>query len=216
MDILKMLEQLDKLIADGLSILHESEWHVNFARAQHARVLTNRLEAAVERVALPGSVYIQQLDQHRTKPLLYKMEEVLSVAVGLRDDLSDGWTESVAELVHAETHSDYLEMAESLLSSGYKDPAAVIVGTALEVHVRALCVKHGVDTELPTSAPKKADTMNAELKKAGVYGTLQQKQLTAWMDLRNKAAHGDWKEYDIQQVRLLIDGVREFMLKFPA
>lgn len=144
------------------------------------------------------------------------MEEVLSVAVGLRDDLSDGWTESVAELVHAETHSDYLEMAESLLSSGSKDPAAVIVGTALEVHVRALCVKHGVDTELSTGAPKKADTMNADLKKAGVYGTLQQKQLTAWMDLRNKAAHGDWKEYDIQQVRLLIDGVREFMLKFPA
>ncbi|MFE3720745.1 hypothetical protein [Streptomyces cyaneofuscatus] len=216
MDILKMVEQLDKLIADGLNILHESEWHVNFERAQRARVLTNRLESAVERVALPGSVYIQQLDQHRTKPLIYKMEEVLSVAVGLRDDLSDGWTESVAELVHAETHSDYLEMAESLISSGYKDPAAVIVGTALEVHVRALCVKHGVDTELSTGAPKKADTMNADLKKAGVYGTLQQKQLTAWMDLRNKAAHGDWKEYDIQQVRLLIDGVREFMIKFPA
>ncbi|MFE7456247.1 hypothetical protein [Streptomyces sp. NPDC057554] len=173
MDILKMAEQFDNLITDGLNILHESEWHTNFERVQRARVLTNRLESAAERIALPGSIYIQQLDQHRTKPLLYKMEEVLSVAVGLRDDLSDGWTESVAELVHAETHSDYLEMADSLLDSVYKDPAAVIVGTGLEVHVRALCVKHGVETELPTGAPKKADTMNADLKKAGVYGTLQ-------------------------------------------
>lgn len=57
MDILKMVEQLDKLIADGLNILlHESEWHANFERAQRARVLTNRLESAVERIALPGSV----------------------------------------------------------------------------------------------------------------------------------------------------------------
>ncbi|QCW80676.1 hypothetical protein EQG64_22600 [Streptomyces sp. S6] len=84
------------------------------------------------------------------------------------------------------------------------------------MHVRALCVKHGVDTLLPTGAPKKADSMNADLKKGGLYGTLQQKQLTAWMDLRNKAAHGEWKEYDIQQVRLLIDGARAFMLKYPA
>ncbi len=58
--------------------------------------------------------------------------------------------------------------------------------------------------------------MCADLRKEGVYGTLQQKQLMAWMDLRNKAAHGDWDEYDPQQVRLLIDGVRAFMLKYPA
>ncbi|NBM14971.1 hypothetical protein GUY61_04645 [Streptomyces sp. GC420] len=82
--------------------------------------------------------------------------------------------------------------------------------------MRALCVKHGVDTELPNGSPKKADTMNADLKKAGVYDGLQQKQITAWMDLRNKAAHGNYTDYDAPQVRLFIDGVRGFMLKYPA
>ncbi|KUO18441.1 hypothetical protein AQJ91_25560 [Streptomyces dysideae] len=91
-----------------------------------------------------------------------------------------------------------------------------MTGTTLEVHVRALCVKHSVDIALPNGSPKKADTMNADLKKAGVYDGLRQKQITAWMDLRNKAAHGDYAEYDKAQVRLFIDGVRDFMVKYPA
>jgi len=99
------------------------------------------------------------------------------IAVGLRDDLKAGWVESVVELVHADMYSDYLEMAESLLDSGYKDPAAVITGTSLEVHVRALCVKHSVDIALPNRTPKKADSMNADLKKVGVYDGLQQKRV---------------------------------------
>lgn len=207
MDISKMVEQLDKLLAQYKEVV---------AKRSGLELAVNRLEAAIDRIALPGSTYIKQLDALRGFSTSSKASSVSQVAQALRDDLSDGWTDSVVELVHADTHSDYLDMAEELLAKGYKDPAAVVTGTSLEVHVRALCVKHNVDTELSTGAPKKADTMNADLKKAGVYGTLQQKQLTAWMDLRNKAAHGDWEEYDIQQVRLLIDGVRDFMLKYPA
>ncbi|MGW6735793.1 hypothetical protein [Streptomyces sp. NPDC055013] len=40
--------------------------------------------------------------------------------------------------------------------------------------------------------PKKADTLNADLKKVDVYDGLQQKEVTAWMDLRNKAALGNY------------------------
>ncbi len=119
-------------------------------------------------------------------------------------------------MVHADTHSDYLEMSDTLLRSGFKDAAAVIAGTALEVHVRALCVKNGVDTELADGTPKKATVMNADLKKAGAYATLQEKQVTAWMDLRNQAAHGNYDKYDINEVRALVGGVRDFMLKYPA
>ncbi|MBP5895222.1 hypothetical protein F3K32_35990 [Streptomyces sp. LBUM 1483] len=82
--------------------------------------------------------------------------------------------------------------------------------------MRSLCVKHGVDIEMPNGSPKKADTMNADLKKAGVYDGLQQKQITAWMDHRNKAAHGNYADYDQAQVRLFIEGVRAFMMKNPA
>ncbi|MFI5888104.1 hypothetical protein [Streptomyces sp. NPDC051554] len=215
-DIEKMVEQLDGLIVEALEVSKNTGWTHRVPEATRGRVLANRLESAIERISVPGSVYMEQLNQHRQKPLHYKLEEMIGISMGLQSDLKAGWTQSFVELVHGSTYSDYLEMAEELLGKSYKDPAAVIIGTSLEVHIRALCIKHGVDTELPNGSPKKADTMNADLKKSAVYEALQQKQITAWMDLRNQAAHGNYEKYDEHQVRLFIDGVRAFMLKYPA
>ncbi|WP_217241459.1 hypothetical protein [Streptomyces sp. AC555_RSS877] len=215
-DIQKMVDQLDFLIKAASNYEVRDGWLQPYNMPADAIVLGNRLESAIERSALAGTVYIKQLDDARALPQPQKFLEVQHVAIGLRDDLIAGWYSSVVELVHADTYGDYLEMAEGLLDQGYKDPAAVITGTSLEVHVRSLCVKHGVDIAMPNGSPKKADTMNADLKKAGVYDGLQQKQITAWMDLRNKAAHGNYSDYDQVQVRLFIEGVRAFMMKHPA
>ncbi|MFE2629812.1 hypothetical protein ACFXDP_18045 [Streptomyces sp. NPDC059374] len=209
------MEQLNFLLEAGRTYsLHVSRSGQSVENDR--MVLGNRIFSAVERIALPGSSYIKQLEGAKSLPEPYKFIHIYTVAQGLRDDLVAGWYESMVELVHADTHSDYLEMSEELLSKGYKDPAAVITGTSLEVHVRALCAKHGIDIESPNGTPKKADTMNADLKKAGIYEALQQKQVTAWMDLRNQAAHGNYEKYDDHQVRMFIDGVRAFMLKYPA
>ncbi|MEU8630465.1 hypothetical protein [Streptomyces sp. NPDC048669] len=215
MNVDKMVAQLDELIEQYKDMLKPPRPE-NVEGSNTGRLLVSRLESAIERLSLPGSTYTRQLDLHREKRTKYKIHDVYSIAVGLRDDLKAGWTESVMELVHADTYGDYLKMADDLLVAHYKDPAAVITGTTLEVHVRALCAKYGVDTDLPSGAPKKADVMNADLQKAGAYDGLQQKQVTAWMDLRNKAAHGNYPDYDEQQVRLFIEGVRGFMLKYPA
>ncbi|MFJ2749783.1 hypothetical protein [Streptomyces sp. NPDC087297] len=215
MEVDKMVEQLDVLIAEYKDLIAERS--DTALASDRAKLLASRLEAAIDRLAVPGSSYVQQLDLYRAeKRVRFKIREIQSIALGLRDDLKAGWTTSVMELVHADTHSDYLEMAETLLASGYKDPSAVIAGTSLEVHIRMLCAKHGVAIELPNGAPKKADVMNADLRKVGAYNEARKKQITAWMDLRNKAAHGDYTSYDGHQVRMFIDGVRDFMLKHPA
>jgi len=54
------------------------------------------------------------------------------------------------------------------------------------------------------------DPLNVALAKAGVYNVLVQKQVTAWADLRNKAAHARWTEYDAEQVSHMLAGVRKF------
>ncbi|MFE5008055.1 hypothetical protein ACFRJ3_26095 [Streptomyces sp. NPDC056696] len=216
MEVDKMVEQLDVLLAEYRELIGLSPDGTALG-SDRAKILASRLESAIDRLAVPGSSYVQQLDHYRAeKRVKFKIREIRSIALGLRDDLKAGWTTSVMELVHADTHSDYLEMAETLLAAGYKDPAVVITGTSLEVHIRTLCTKHGVDTELPSGAPKKADVMNADLKKGDVYNEARKKQITAWMDLRNKAAHGDYISYDEHQAHMFIDGVRDFMLKYPA
>ncbi|MFF5146961.1 hypothetical protein ACFY6U_45860 [Streptomyces sp. NPDC013157] len=181
------------------------------------RLVLHRIEAAIARLAPPGSVYITQLNGYlgSTADVDRRAPYVFSLARALLADLQEGWVKTLAEQVHADTYASYLDMAEGLLENGFKDAAAVIAGTSLEVHVRELCMKSAVPIEV-NGKWKKADTMNADLKKAGVYGTLQQKQVTAWMDLRNKAAHGNYGEYDQSEVRSLIRGVRDFMLKYPA
>ncbi|MET7438831.1 hypothetical protein ACFYQQ_09725 [Streptomyces sp. NPDC005496] len=211
-----LLKQLDTLLPECDYLLSSDTWLTDEKVGAQARVYSNRLEAVIERICLPESTYRKQLDLYRSMHLRHKFADIHAVATALREDLHAGWIDSVVELVHAQTYSDYLEMADGLLNVGYKDPAAVIVGTSLEVHLRALCVKHGIDTEAAPGKPRKADVLNADLKKAGVYDGLRQKQITAWMDLRNKAAHGDYASYDEHQVRMFIDGVRDFMLKNPA
>ena len=112
-------------------------------------------------------------------------------------------------LVRAEVFADFLEMAEHLLEQGYKDPCAVLVGGVLEDHLRSLCQSRGIPLQM-SGKPKKADSMNNDLAFADVYSKLDQKNVTAWLDLRNKAAHGKYDEYNADQVRNLLVGVREF------
>lgn len=59
--------------------------------------------------------------------------------------------------------------------------------------------------------PKKADTLNADLVKAGAYNILDQKSVTSWLDLRNKAAHGNYSDHTQEQVNLMLQGTLEFI-----
>ena len=215
-DLQRMRYQLDALIVIAEKVLDEN-WGDDFPGARRqARIACNRLEAALERMALPGTIYSAQLAELRGEVLEIKFDDIYSLAVALRDDLKAGWVKSAMELVHADTFDNYLSMASSLLQSGYKDAAAVIAGTSLEVHVRSLCLRNAVPVTLPNGSPKKADGMNADLRKAELYNDLQQKSVTAWMGLRNKAAHGEYDAYDDRDVRALIQGVRDFIVKYPA
>ena len=138
---------------------------------------------------------------------------ILSAA---REDLTGGWLTTTKRLVSAEIFSDFLEMAEYLLEEGYKDPAAVVAGSVLEEHLRQLCQKHGIPTtaiKQGSPQPRKADALNADLGKKSVYNKLDQKNVTAWLDLRNKAAHGKYQEYTKDQVSLMLQSLSDFMVR---
>jgi site-specific DNA recombinase len=107
-------------------------------------------------------------------------------------------------------------LSDHLLSEGYKDAAAVMIGSTLEEHIRQLCTTHNVDTQFTKGdefVNKKAEVMNADLKKLEVYSSLEQKQVTAWLGIRNSAAHGKYTEYRIEQVQLMYSGVLDFIAR---
>ncbi len=144
------------------------------------------------------------------------VESGISILESIKSELDGGWLFTIKGLIAAEIFADFIEMAEYLLSNGYKDPAAVMTGSVLEEHLRQLCSKNGIDTGVLRDGkmkPKKADLMNADLAKANIYNKLEQKSVTAWLGLRNDAAHGKYDEYDKQQVKNMIDGVVNFMVR---
>ncbi len=128
-------------------------------------------------------------------------------------DLKAGLFVRVSEIAAAEVFGDLLAQAEYLLSNGnHHLPAAALAGAVLEDALRKLCAKHGVAWQPPSSISK----LNVELYKANIYGKPQHGQVEAWGKLRNQVDHGDFKdpsEVDSGDVRRMVEGVRDFLVK---
>lgn len=167
-----------------------------------------------------GHSYYKEFENQTSQAYGTNAKAGKGVIVAARDEVNGGWTVTARGIVSAEIFSDFLDMGEYLLSEGYKDAAAVMIGSTLEEHLRQLGTKHGVGLLFTDRkgnvVPKKADVLNADLVKAGVYAVLQLKNVTAWLDLRNKAAHGNYGEYESESVDLMLQGVRQFMMQYPA
>jgi hypothetical protein len=58
-------------------------------------------------------------------------EKGLGILKGVQKEIAGGWLHTTKGLVSAEIFSDFLEMADHLLSENYKDAAAVMVGGVL-------------------------------------------------------------------------------------
>ncbi len=223
MNTLPLVAQLQAIVDDFAALAQKSMHDDLSDLPKHERqALVTRAVAAVNRVAGERSTYAAELRRlfGSLQHLHMHMTSVVGVVAALLADVKAGYLQSLVDLVHAETFADFLEMAQHLIDTGYKDAAAVIAGSALEGQIRTLCAKATIVTEVTrpdgTTVPKKADAMNSELASAGVYSKLDQKSVTAWLDLRNRAAHGKYAEYQTDQVVLMIAGVRDFVGRTSA
>jgi hypothetical protein len=193
---------------DDLSDLGKSE----------INLILTRLSATIDRLAPEGSRYKKNahaaLEKYgETNP--YNIPLLVGMLQALRADYEAGFLTTVEELIRGDIFGDFLAMSRYLLEEGYKDAAAVIAGGVLEEHLRKLCVRNNITTT-GSGRPKKAEVMNSELATAGAISKLDQKNVTAWLDLRNKSAHARYSEYSQQQVELLVQGIQDFITRVPV
>ena len=126
------------------------------------------------------------------------------------EDLKGGNFFEAKVLLEAEIFGDLLEQAEELQQAGHKDAAAVLAGGVLEKHMRSMCIARGIGPLKPNGKHKMINDMNDELAKAGAYNALKKKQVTAWADLRNNAAHGNTTAYTISDVAAFLRDISDF------
>ena len=206
--VLHGYEEVRSRNGDTASLSHTPE-------AEQTEVYTS-LAALIQRLAPPATYYYTRFQRLTKDGLSYHgIPTLVGIAQALRTAYASGYLHEIEELIHADLFADFLAMGEYLLEEGYKDPAAVIIGGVLEEHLRKLCLKNSIDITI-NSRFKKADMMNADLARSNVYNRLDQKNITAWLDLRNKAAHGKYGEYTDDQVNLSLLGIRDFITRFPA
>jgi hypothetical protein len=215
------ITQLESIIKDYLSIKNKAECDDlsgNVEIEEITAVLT-KAKAAIERITGNQSEYFKDIEATFKRTNIFegnKLRIIIGTVIALKSDLENDYLKRFHDIVQSEIFSDYLEMADYLENEGYKDPAAVIIGSTLESHLRELCKSNSIDYVVLNNKgrlmPKKADLMNADLAKKGIYTSAYQKQITAWLDIRNSAAHGHYTDYSKEEVKLMLQGVRQFIL----
>jgi len=216
-----MLEQIAAIHGEFVGLRAKSQYD-DISDLPEAKVIrfNARARALIHRIAPPPSVYSKHCEEIVKDGGYsgYVARQLFGVVDSLKADAEAGFLRSQSELIHGELFADFLEMAQHLLDEGYKDAAAVIAGSSLEAHLRRLATKSSIalDQTVSGSVPKKADRLAADLAGAGAISKLDQKNIIAWLDLRNKAAHGEYGKYEHGQVSLLISGIRDFIARSPA
>lgn len=212
------LRHLDDVIGHYESVSGSKKSKLDPSSVEYQELFL-RLRTAVLGLAPKGSEYearARDWNRHNKSDAGWGVPTFLAIARSLRRDFAAGFAAASFEaLVRVDLFGDFLDMARHLLDSGFKDPAAVLIGAVLETHLRKLCEKHGVPTA-DKGKSRKADSLNSDLASKAVYTRLDQKSVTAWQALRNNAAHGTFSAYSEAQVDLMLGGVRDFVSRTPA
>lgn len=136
--------------------------------------------------------------------------QVLGIAKAVQHDIRNGLLVKLQSLAQAEVLADFLERGEHLLDDGYKDAAAVIIGTVLENVLRKLCERATLPLVGEGGKPLTMESLNAQLAKAEVYSRLVQKQITSWAQVFGQAARGEFDGYTLEHVKMMLLFVQGF------
>ena len=209
-------------VARGNYITGETRYrHYNLANWADFVEWRTSCVAVLEQVVPKSSLLrrtVDAFDSIGNKP--ENLEFAISFIKSVKNELENGFLDDLALQIESEVLADYLDQAAKILKgeSGALAyiPAAIIAGASLEKSLKTLCM--GLTPPEPIVNEKgNPFGMNALidiLKKRQIYNELQAKQLRAWAAIRNSAAHGNFNEFNRQQVELMLDGVSLFVANY--
>ncbi|HEV7400823.1 MAG TPA: hypothetical protein VGN84_11215 [Solirubrobacterales bacterium] len=209
----QIAERLSEIIADRRDSANDNGYLEDY----DAKRIVTRARAAIRRFAPPGSAYEDEATAAvKLGNESWKAGQLTAIVHALRDDYRFGGLASVQEIVHADLFDDFLGMADELLAKGFIGPAAVLAGTVLEEQLGKLTKKHGIDTTDEKGRAKSVEALGVDLRKADVITEVQRKSVTAWYAQRTEGAHGRPGNLNDGEVERMIDGIRDFVARYPA
>ena len=194
---------------------------------QACKKWTVNFRSLLDHVLPQGSIHRQLLEDQKTFfNSKHRIENQLAALQAIREDFDQGFLEDITLQIETEIAADYMKQAENLLSenqSGQFDhvPAAVLSGAVLEKELRTLCSKQippisstKLNNKTKKEEPLTLNPLIDELKKARVFNELKAKQLRAWADIRNAAAHGEFQKFQRSDVEQMLKGINDFLSSY--
>jgi hypothetical protein len=135
-----------------------------------------------------------------------QISSMIGVLQSLLRDIDAGLTANLTDRVRAEVFDDFLDHAEAYFREGRKE-CGVIAGVVFEDTLRRIAEKH--DEHDP-----KVDALISNLVKKQVFTAVKGKRARAAADVRTKATHVQWNEFDLSDVKDCISFTRELILNY--
>ena len=136
----------------------------------------------------------------------HAVREFAAILNSLLVDAELGLLESVADQARAETFDDFLDHAKRYLDESNKNEAGVIAGVVFEDSLRSICRKSGIGER-----GKKLDSLISELATRSEFTPVKAKRARVCADVRTKATHAQWDEFELDDVRATIEFTRELI-----
>ncbi len=137
---------------------------------------------------------------------------------GFKEDLEKGLiTTDLIGLISVDVFSDIIDQAKNLRESNTEflnRAACVLTRIVLEDTLKKLCSKRKISL-----TSDKASVANDELKRQSVYPQTMWRQVQAWLDIGNAAAHPmsenvDFNKINETQIDNMINGVKDFVIRY--
>ncbi len=209
MEVNKILERLDTLISIGNTVSSACSLRERGTDVDAVEVFSQWRTSSLSFLNTfpPEYIYSREFEARCKDLSLEDVEQGLGILRAARDDIEGGYLQKVEALVSASVFSDFLEMAQHLLDNGYKDPAASLTGAVLEDGLRRICGNNNISVK----SGDNISSLNQKLADNDVYNRLQQREIEVWNKLRDYADHGHFTEYESDNVKGMLEGVRKFL-----
>lgn len=200
--------RLQEMIQEGTAIQRTGDGGY-YADAAPKTAWRTRCLAFLQRTLGPTDAYTRAFTDETDGHYISTRDNGVAILSNLRADVESGYLASYYLGVAGEVLADLLDLGSWSLTEGSKEAAAILVGSGLEVGLRRIAAARDVDI----NKARGIDNINDALAGAGVYSKLRRGQVDSWRVLRNHAVHGEHEAYSDVDVRLMLDGVRAFLVE---
>jgi hypothetical protein len=132
------------------------------------------------------------------------------IMLAAKDDIVGGYLKSLETFVSADIFTNFLDMSEYLSNEGYINPAASLSGAVLEDGLRKISNSKNVKLK----QKENISSLNQKLFQAKIYNQLAFSNIRVWNTIRDNADHGNFSEYNADDVNKMIAGIRSFLNKY--